>query len=444
MHQLSITQSDLQTIYPPSQCLHQLFEMQAEQCPDSKAVVFEGQTIDYEGLNQRANQLGHYLQTLDVDSETLVGIYTERSLETVSGILGILKAGGAYLPIDAATSPERLQYILGDAEISVLLTQESLLQRLPEPAPAHILCLDRDWSMIARHSHENIRSRVQPNNLACVIYNSDTIDQSYGILLTHYNIVRLFEATEHWFHFDHKDVWSSCASFASDSAVWELWGPLIFGGRLVIIPDWLNYTSDAFYELLRRERITVLTQTPMAFRHLVHTESWVGETGDLALQLVVLRGGAIDADSLNLWFERHDEQYPQIIAMYGTAEAGIHVTYRAVGKADLEITKRNIIGQPVPDLRLYILDEQQQPVAVGESGELYVGGAGLARGYLNRRELTRKRFIPNPVSHDSNPCLYRTRDLARFLPNGHLEHLGCIDPPIKVRGFRENEPDLLD
>ena len=233
--------------------------------------------------------------------------------------------------------------------------------------------------------------------------------------------MRLFLATDEWFRFNERDVWTLFHSYAFDFSVWELWGALIYGGRLVVVPYLVSRSPKAFYELLVRERVTVLNQTPSAFRQLIEAEDAVGQV-DLALRYVIFGGEALEMESLRPWYDRHGDRHPQLVNMYGITETTVHVSYRPLSERDL--TSGSVIGMPIPDLQVYILDDHGRLVPVGIPGEMFVGGAGLARGYLNRPELTAERFIPNPFGQTGEERLYRTGDVARYLPDGNLEFLG--------------------
>ncbi|MEH2377487.1 MAG: amino acid adenylation domain-containing protein [Nostoc sp.] len=424
-----------QTDYPQQACIHQLFEAQVELTPEAVAVVFEEQQLTYRELNIKANQLAQYLQNLGVRTDVLVGICVERSLEMIVGLLGILKAGGAYAPLDPNYPVERLAFILEDAQVSVLLTQEHLLNNFPQNH-TQVLCLDSDREILSQYSSENPTSSVTSENLAYIIYTSGSTGKPKGVLINHSNVVRLFKATEHWYHFNQNDVWTLFHSFAFDFSVWEIWGALIYGGRLVVVPYLVSRSPEAFYELLCKEKVTVLNQTPSAFQQLIHTEQTIADSGNLTLRWVIFGGEALEIQSLKPWFTRHGYEFPRLVNMYGITETTVHVTYRPITEDDLRLGVCSVIGCPIPDLQLYVLDERRQLVNVGVTGEIYVGGAGLARGYLNRPDLTAKAFIANPLSNDPKARLYKTGDLARYLPNGDLEYLGRIDHQVKIRGFR--------
>ncbi|MBD2194868.1 MULTISPECIES: non-ribosomal peptide synthetase [Calothrix] len=430
--QLLTQWNNTQANYPSNKCIHQLFEEQVQRTPDAVAVVYEQQKLTYQELNIRANQLAHHLKTLGVGEDTLVGLCVERSLEMLIGILGILKAGGAYVPLDPDYPADRLAYMLNDSQIPVLLTQEKLLNTLPEHQ-AKVVSLDKDWENISYQTNNNPITNCTTENLAYVIYTSGSTGKPKGTLVNHANVVRLFSTTEAWYHFHQNDVWTMFHSYAFDFSVWEIWGALLYGGRLVIVPYLITRSPESFYELLCQEKVTILNQTPSAFRQLIQTEQSGITSGKLNLRLVIFGGEALEIQSLQPWFERHGDQLPQLVNMYGITETTVHVTYRPLSKADLNSTA-SVIGRPIPDLQVYVLDEYQQPVPIGVPGEMYVGGAGVTRGYLNRSDLTAQKFIFNPFNHNSR--LYKTGDLARYLPNGELEYLGRIDHQVKIRGFR--------
>ncbi|MBW4592776.1 MAG: amino acid adenylation domain-containing protein [Brasilonema angustatum HA4187-MV1] len=434
-HQLLVEWNNTQVDYPQNESIHELFEAQVERSPDTIAVVFENQQLTYHELNQRANQLAHHLRSLGVGPEVLVGICVERSLDMVIGLLGILKAGGAYVPLDPAYPQERLAFILQDAQVSVLLTQQRLIENLPKHQ-TKVICLDTNWESIAQESQENLISECTTDNLAYIIYTSGSTGQPKGVLVNHANIVRLLAATQSWYHFNQQDVWTLFHSTAFDFSVWELWGALLYGGKLVVVPYWLSRSPEDFYKFLSMQQVTVLNQTPSAFRQLIQAEESLGGPNKLRLRLVIFGGEALELQSLKPWFERHGDQFPQLVNMYGITETTVHVTYRPLTIADLEVAQASVIGCPIPDLQVYLLDQYQQLVPIGVRGEMYIGGAGVARGYLNRPELTAQRFIPNCFSDKPNARLYKSGDQARYLPNGDIEYLGRIDHQVKIRGFR--------
>ncbi|HEF7287818.1 TPA: non-ribosomal peptide synthetase [Bacillus cereus] len=421
---------------PPQVTIHEMFERQAMIYPNAIAVTYEKEKITYKELNERANQLAHYLQKKGVGPDTLVGLCVERSHEMIVGILGILKAGGAYVPLDPTYPEQRLQYILEDASIQLFVTQESLKELNWLPENVESICLDRDQDEIGKESKTLPVSGVGPKNLAYVIYTSGSTGNPKGVMIEHHNVIRLFKSTDCWYQFNEKDTWTLFHSYAFDFSVWEIWGALLYGGKLVVVPYWISRSPKDFYQLLVEEEVTVLNQTPSAFRQLIQVCEQEDENKNLQLRYVIFGGEALEPTSLLPWFQRYGEKNPQLINMYGITETTVHVTYYPITLDDVQQASRSNIGKRIPDLEVYILDAYQQPVPIGVDGELYIGGAGLARGYLNRPELTAERFISHPFSSDLKARLYRTGDLARYLPDGNLDYRGRIDHQVKIRGFR--------
>jgi len=433
--QLLASSTDASTNNWKGASLHELFEAQVESTPKAVALVFEGRRLTYEELNCRANKLAHHLRSRGVGPDVLVGISVERSVDMVVGLLAILKAGAAYVPLDPAYPQQRLAFVLEDARITVLLTQQPMLDILPQ-TNIRTICLDRDWEMIDQEDQHNPLHRTEGDNLAYVIYTSGSTGKPKGVMVTHANVVRLFEATDPWFHFDERDVWTFFHSYAFDFSVWELWGALLKGGRLVLVPYLVSRSPQAFYELVCDEQVTVLNQTPSAFRQFMQADEASAHRDGLALRLVIFGGEALDLQSLSPWFERHGDERPQLVNMYGITETTVHVTYRPLTKADSAKGTGSLIGVPIADLQVYTLDKHLEMVPFHVAGEMYVGGAGVSRGYLFRPALTAERFIPNPFSGEPGACLYKTGDLARHLSKGDLEYLGRIDHQVKIRGFR--------
>jgi iturin family lipopeptide synthetase A len=431
------------------------FERQVAATPDALAVSYEGRSLTYDQLNRGANQLAHCLRTLGVTRDVLVGLYVERSMEMVVGLLGILKAGGAYLPIDPVYPHDRIVFMLHDAQAPVLVTQSSLASALP-PHHARLVCLDApaDRRAISRESDENPAPPVgvTPDDLAYVIYTSGSTGAPKGTQVTHRNVARLMRSTEAWFKFDATDVWTLFHSHAFDFSVWELWGALCYGGRLVIVPYRISRSPDDFYRLVSDERVTVLNQTPSAFYQFIEADARLGSLQPLSLRHVIFGGEALEMRHLGPWFARHGDEQTRLVNMYGITETTVHVTYRPLTGADVH--SGSVIGVPIPDLQVYLLDRHGEPVPIGVPGEIHVAGAGVARGYLRRDELTREKFVPDTFATHrgagavadagagagAGACAaavrYRSGDLARRLPNGDLEYLGRIDDQVKIRGFR--------
>jgi amino acid adenylation domain-containing protein len=346
------------------------------------------------------------------------------------------------VPLDPAYPKERLAFMLADTQAQLLLTQQSLAETLPEHEGRRVL-LDTDWAAIAKASEENPAGEVNENasrastadNLAYVIYTSGSTGKPKGTLVTHHNVARLFAATQASFQFEAADVWTLFHSYAFDFSVWELWGALLYGGRLVIVPYWVARSAEAFHRLLGAEQVTVLNQTPSAFRQLMRADEAV-ETEDLQLRLVIFGGEALELQSLKPWFAKHGDRLPQLVNMFGITETTVHVTYRPLRQADLDLASGSVIGRPLSCLQVYLLDRHGQLVPMGVPGEICVGGSGVTRGYLNRAELTAERFIPHPFSDEAGARLYRSGDLGRYAGQGDIEYLGRIDSQVKLRGFR--------
>ncbi|WP_342026023.1 amino acid adenylation domain-containing protein [Cytobacillus pseudoceanisediminis] len=415
--------------------LLELFEAQVLRTPFAVAVSYENLKITYEELNERTNQLARYLQKRGIQTGDKVGICVDRSLEMIVGILGILKAGAAYVPLDPAYPENRLQFIMKDSATSCLITQNHLIEKFQDQLGGSIYLIDKEWDEISKENKSALNISLPPDSLAYIIYTSGSTGLPKGVLVSHHNVVRLFESTEHWFHFDQNDVWTMFHSYAFDFSVWEIWGPLLKGGKLVIVPYWVSRNTEEFYKLLHREKVTVLNQTPSAFKQLIHVEESLNERLPLSLRYIIFGGETLLVQSLIPWIERHGDDNPKLINMYGITETTVHVTYRRITKEDME-RQNSLIGEPIPDLQVYVLDKYFQPVPLGIPGEMYVGGSGVTKGYLNRLDLTEERFIINPFYSNTEEIIYRTGDLARRLANGELEYIGRIDNQVKIRGHR--------
>ncbi|MER6301919.1 amino acid adenylation domain-containing protein, partial [Kitasatospora sp. NPDC001539] len=414
-----------------------LFAAQAARTPDAVAVVHRDERLDYAELDARANRLAHLLAARGVGPERLVALALPRSTELVVAVLAVLKAGGAYLPIDPDYPADRIAYTLRDAAPELLLTTTATAARLPDAGPPSLL-LDTPSTAaeLAGASTTAPAPALVPDHPAYVIYTSGSTGRPKGVVVTHANVARLFAATARWFAPGPQDVWTLFHSYAFDFSVWELWGALLHGGRLVVVPFEVSREPREFLELLVRERVTFLNQTPSAFYQLMQADEEAPELGrDLALRRVVFGGEALDLARLAPWYERHPEDAPVLVNMYGITETTVHVSYRPLDAATAAGQPRSLIGAGIPDLRLYLLDSRLRPVPAGVPGELYVAGAGLARGYLGRPGLTAERFVADPYGAPGTR-MYRTGDLARWTAAGELDYLGRIDAQVKVRGFR--------
>ena len=417
--------------YPADKCIHELLEEQAARTPEAVAVVFEDQVLTYGELNRRANQLAHCLIEQGVGPEVVVGLCLERSADMVVGLLGILKAGGAYLPLDPSYPPERLAYMLSDAGVTVLVTQEALAT-VAGPFEGAVVRLDVDHERIERQPPTAPPVLTVPENLAYVIYTSGSTGNPKGVGVAHANVVRLFKASEQIFAFNAEDVWTLFHSTAFDFSVWEIWGALLYGSRLVIVPYLVSRSPEALHDLLAREKVTILNQTPSAFAHLIEADRQA--SADLCLDWVIFGGEALNPLLLRPWFERNGDLQPRLVNMYGITETTVHVTHRGISHVEAD-SHSSLIGKPLRDLRCYVLDEGLGLNPVGVAGELYIAGEGLARGYLNRPGLTAERFVACPYG-EAGERMYRTGDLVRWRSDGELEFLGRIDHQVKIRGFR--------
>ncbi len=446
------------TSHASAQCIHHLFEAQVEQAPHAIALVSpEGEKLEYAELNRRANRLAHYLAKMHVGPEGRVGIYMERSINLIVGVLAILKAGAAYVPLDPAYPSERTGYILADAGVSALLAEQALLDRLPPAARRSterftLLCLDRDQELYLHEPETNRISGIQPGNLAYIIYTSGSTGKPKGVGVCHEHVARLFAVTRPLYLFSAQDCWTFFHSIAFDFSVWEIWGALLHGGRLVIVPYWVSRSPEEFIMLLQREQVTVLNQTPSAFYALQLTITLLNMKPELALRWVIFGGEALDAGRLRPWMGTPDDTHPRLVNMYGITETTVHVTAfplsRATAATANGVGSTSVIGNPLPDMQIYLLDTRMQPVPPGVRGEMYIGGAGLARGYIGHPGLTAERFVPHPFSATPGARLYRTGDLARLLPDGTFAYQGRIDQQVKIHGFRiepgEIEAALLE
>lgn len=415
--------------YPQEKCVHQLFEAQAQQTPDAVAVVFQEQKLTYGELNARANQLAHYLKGLGVGPEVIVGICVDRSLEMIVGLLGILKAGGAYLPLDPTYAIDRLNFMVEDAQVPVLLTQQHCLSKLPSHQ-AQVICLDADWDTIAANTSETPTSEVTSNNLIYVIYTSGSTGKPKGVMMNHRSICNHLFWRQRQFGLTAEDKALQNISLSFDPSVWQIFWTLCFGAQLVLPKPGGHQDGAYLAKMILEQQITVFGVVPSMLRLLLEEE---GIESCQHLKHVTCGGEALSGELIERFFERLGLE-TVLHNLYGPTEAAIDATFWTCQRGtNYQIAP---IGQPIANAQTYILDADLQPVPVGDSGELYIGGDGLARGYLNRSDLTAEKFIPHPFSDDPTARLYKTGDLARYLPDGNIEFLGRVDYQVKIRGFR--------
>jgi amino acid adenylation domain-containing protein len=415
------------------QC-HHLFEDQAKKTPHAIAVIFEGQQITYQQLNQKANQLAHYLRSIGVGLETFVGLYGERSIDTIVGILGIFKAGGTYVPIDPHHPADRVAFILQDTQASVILTQAALVESLPAHQ-ATVVCLDTDWPLIAQAPLTDPLGLAQADSLAYTLYTSGSTGQPKGVMIAHSSLCNQLDWRQSTFPLAATDRVLQNISLSFDPSVWQIFWPLCFGAQLVLPRPGGQQDVAYLVQLMAEQQISVIALVPSLLRVFLEAKHLDQCRG---LRHVFCGGEALTQDLQQRFFERFVAGV-QLHNVYGPTEATIDATCwtcPAPGEqpqADLPVAP---IGRPILNAQVYVLDEQLRPLPPGEAGELHIGGAGLARGYLNRPELTAEKFIANPFSRQPGPRLYKTGDLVRYLPDGNLEFLGRLDHQVKIRGFR--------
>lgn len=431
--QLLVEWNNTTVDYPRDQYLHRDFEKQAERNPDAIAVIYEDQQLTYDQLNRRANQLAHYLRQLGVGPDQKVGLYVERSLDIIVGLYAILKAGGAYVPLDPAYPADRIALMVEDSQATVLLTQERLLSQKP-PTDARIVCIDRDWEQAAHQPQNNPDSGVQPHHLCYTIYTSGSTGKPKGVMIEHRNVVNFFAGMDACVPHDPPGVWLAVTSSSFDISVLELFWTLARGFRIILYADKSASAQAASSQdysiqaLIRQHHVTHLQCTPSMADMLTVAP-------DSAAALATVQTLMIGGEALPVALARKlvDLVQKDVLNMYGPTETTIwSSTYRVE-----QVNQSVPIGKPIANTTMYILDDDLQPVPIGFPGELYIGGEGVVRGYWNRPDLTAERFIPDPFeTQRPGARLYKTGDLARYLPEGDIEFLGRNDFQVKIRGHR--------
>jgi amino acid adenylation domain-containing protein len=393
-----------------------IFEAQAKNTPKAVALTFEGETMTYAALNEQSNQFAHFLVAEhQIEADDLIAVQLSRGFELIVSILAVLKSGAAYVPIDPEYPEQRRDYIRNDSQCKALVDQTFW---------------DNYSSVQSEQNEENLGVDFRPDQLAYVIYTSGTTGAPKGVLIEHEQVVRLFFTEQPLFDFDATDVWTLFHSYCFDFSVWEIFGALLFGGKLVVVPQNITRDPDAYLELVTEEQVTVLNQTPSAFYNLIDAES-AREGNDLNVRYVIFGGEALSPINLKPWITSYPEC--QMVNMYGITETTVHVTYKQITAHEVEHNISNI-GKPIPTLSCWVLDGYQQVLPIGVPGELYVGGSGVTRGYLRRDELTAERFVTLPAITGSR--LYRTGDKVKVLDNGELQYMGRLDDQVKIRGHR--------
>lgn len=409
-------------------CVHALFEAQVALRPEATALIFGTQRITYRELNDKANQLARKLRTLGVGPERTVALLLEWSVDTVVAIFAVMKAGGAYVPIDLRYPVERMEYMFADSDCTAVITQRIHHSRCQSDRPT--IFIDDEGVFTGEVS--NLEVPVSPENLLYVIYTSGSTGRPKGTLIEHRHVSRLLSQTEAWFGFGPSDVWTLFHSYAFDFSVWELFGSLGYGGSLVVVPFAISRDPQRFWQLLNEENVTVLNQTPSAFKELISVATT--QPRNPSLRYVIFGGEMLQPASLHDWFQHYASGGPALINMYGITETTVHVTYHPLHPRESEGSGRSVIGVPIPDLSVYVRGRTGQLAPSGVIAQMFVGGAGVARGYLGRPDLTAQRFIADPAGDGER--LYCTGDLARRLSDGGLEFLGRADDQVKIRGHR--------
>ncbi|MEH2283334.1 MAG: amino acid adenylation domain-containing protein [Nostoc sp.] len=427
LYQVLVGWNKTKATYPDNKCIHQLFEEQVHDHPDSIALIFGNEQITYQELNRRSNKLAQYLQTIGVGSEILVGICISQSIEMIVGLLGILKAGGAYLSLDPSYPQERLKFMLEDAQVLVLLTQEKLLKSF-EYFLNPIVCIDKDWKNITQENKNNVESSVTSNNLAYVIYTSGSTGKPKGVAITHKAVNRLVCNTN-YIKLSPLDKIAQASNTSFDAATFEIWGALLNGAQLVGISKDIILSPHEFALQLEQKEISVLFLTTALFQQIARDVP----QAFASLRYLLFGGEIVDPRWVKKIIKSGAPKH--LIHVYGPTENTTFSSYYCIQSLPESATSIPI-GCPINNTQIYILDTHLQPLPIGVIGELYIGGDGLAREYLNHPELTTEYFITNNFSNNFKTRLYKTGDLARYLPDGNIEFLGRIDNQVKIRGFR--------
>ncbi|NOQ27793.1 MAG: amino acid adenylation domain-containing protein, partial [Bacteroidales bacterium] len=426
-HQLLYEFNDTKADYPKDKTIHQLFEEQVKRTPENIAISNKGNKLTYNELNKKANLVAQQLREIGIERDDIVSIFLDRSIETVYSMLGVLKSGGAYLPLDPDYPDDRIDFILNDSQSKIVISTKDFSERIE--FEGRIICVE-DLSVL-ENNISNIETINKPSDLCYIIYTSGTTGMPKGVMIEHRNAVRLFFNEKFQFDFSEKDVWTMFHSHCFDFSVWEMYGALLYGGKLIVVPKIVARDVVEYYKLLQEEKVSVLNQTPSAFYNL--SELALQKPGKSLenLRYIIFGGEALKPNKLAEWFNIYSDV--KLINMYGITETTVHVTYKEIGKNEIENNISNI-GTSIPTLTTYVVDNNLKLVPKGVAGELLIGGDGLSRGYLGREDLTKEKFIKNPYNPEER--LYCSGDLVKMLSNGELEYLGRIDDQVQLRGFR--------
>jgi amino acid adenylation domain-containing protein len=415
------------------------FEESVKRHPYRTALSLGDSQMTYQSLKEGVNCIAHsIIQASEEDNsvQAIIAVCMEPSIELVATLIAVMKTGAAYLVLDPMQPVGRLQYFIKDAGINLVINHEQtqqLCQQLALKQRFEVLPVESALNRTDKDGSP-IHTGCNADSLAYIIYTSGSTGQPKGVEIPHSNVLRLFSSTKQWFQFNEQDCWTLFHSAAFDFSVWEMWGALLFGGQLVIVDKSMARDPENFYKLVKNKGVTVLNQTPSAFSSFIKQDS--EQRGDLSLRYVIFGGEALDFERLSNWYKRHEEQTPQLVNMYGITETTVHVTYMPLTCEVIKNNSASLIGEPIPDLDIYLLDEHLNPVPKGMVGEIFVGGAGLASGYLNRERLTNERFVTVELAYNHSQRLYKTGDLARFKVDGCLEYIGRYDSQVKIRGYR--------
>jgi len=418
--------------------LHESFELHAARSPDSVAISCNGSALSYGELNRRANQLAHALRARGVGTDVLIGLHLPCGPDVIVGMLAILKAGGGYLPLDPEQPAKRLEKILSRAQPALILTDLAVVDLATEEFPT--LCMTGQREFIATQDDTNPGVSISSEQLCYVMFTSGSTGSPKGVMVTHGNVEFLFadaDGIEHYgLGIGPEDVWTLFHTFSFGFSVWEIWGALRHGGRLVIVSPELRADPNSLFELLRAESVTIISQTPSAFRQNFLADRFMHHSAELPLRAIVLSGEAVAAEDLRRWFAQRGCGGPRILNTYAITETAGQVTVRECTAGEGSDVAYNVIGRPLRHTRVYILDADQCPVTIGTVGELYVGGPGVARGYINDAEQTAERFPDLVIDDSGTQRVYRTGDQASWSSNAELQFFGRADDQVKLHGYR--------